>query len=85
MHFVNTNLLEERVQVLLPEKELSELPDNSPNIFRRSKIDHFMTRSSATFYNEKCSVLNNFCCAEFSAYYTLEINQIKPLNISQIN
>ena len=33
VYFVNTNLLEERVQILVPEKELSRLPDDSPNIF----------------------------------------------------
>ena len=55
VYFVNTNLPEE---VLLPEKELSKLPDNSPNIFKRSNIDRYMERPSATFYNGKCSVLN---------------------------
>ena len=34
VYFVNTNPPEERIQVLLSEKELSKLPDNSPNIFR---------------------------------------------------
>ena len=33
VHFVNTNLSEERFQVLLPEKQLSELVDNSPDNF----------------------------------------------------
>ena len=36
VYFVNTNLPEERVQVLLSEKELIELPNNSPNIFKKS-------------------------------------------------
>ena len=35
MYFFNTNLPEERVQVLLSEKKLSELPDNGPNILRK--------------------------------------------------
>ena len=35
MYFFNTNLPEERVQVLLSEKKLSELPDNVPNILRK--------------------------------------------------
>ena len=34
--FVSTNLTEERVQVLLPKNEPRELPDDSPNIFKRS-------------------------------------------------
>ena len=37
--FFNTNQPEERVQVLLTEKELSKLPDDSPNIFKKLNID----------------------------------------------
>ena len=36
MYFVNANLSEERVQLLLSEKVLRELPDGSPNIFKES-------------------------------------------------
>ena len=72
VYFVNTNLPQERVQVLFSEKELSELPGGSPNISQKSNIGRYMERPNATFCNEKCSVLNNFCNAEFLAYYTLE-------------
>ena len=85
VYFVSTNLPEERVQVLLPEKELSELPDNSPNIFKRSNIDHYMERPGATFCNGKYSVLNDFVMQNFSHITHLKINQIRPVNISQIN
>ena len=33
IYFLNTNTPEERVQILLSEEELSELPNDSPNIF----------------------------------------------------
>ena len=39
VYFINANLPGEQVQVLLPEKELSELPD----------IDRYMERPKATF------------------------------------
>ena len=42
VYFVNTNPPEERVQALLSEKELSELPDNSPNLFKKSNINCYM-------------------------------------------
>ena len=42
VYFVNNSLPEERIRVLLLEKELSKLPDNSPNIFKRSKVDRYM-------------------------------------------
>ena len=72
VYFVNTNLPKERVQVLLSEKELNRLPDDSPNIFKRSNIDRYMERPSATFCNGKYRVLKDFCYAEFLAYYKLE-------------
>ena len=70
--FVNTNLPEERVKILLSEKELSKLPDDSSNIFKKSNINCYIERSNATFCHRKYSALNNFCYAEFLAYYTLE-------------
>ena len=72
VYFVNTNLPEERVRVLLSKKKLSELPDNSSNIFKKSNIDCYVERPNATFCNGKYSVLDYFCLAEFFAYYTLE-------------
>ena len=72
MYYVNTNLPEERIQVLLSEKEFSELPDDSPNIFKKSNIYRYAERPSASFFNGKYSALNNFSYAEFLAYYTLE-------------
>ena len=44
VYFVNTNLSEKRAKVLLPEKELSRLADDCPNIFKRSNIDCYMER-----------------------------------------
>ena len=49
--FVNTNLSEERVQVLFPEKELIEPPHNSPNISKKSNVDCYMERPNAAFCN----------------------------------
>ena len=37
--FVNANLSEDQVHVLLSKKEPSELPDDNPNIFKESNID----------------------------------------------
>ena len=73
MYFVNTNLPNERIQILLSEKKgLSELPGDSPNIFKKSNIDYYVEKPIATFCNGKCTVLNDFCYAEFLAYYRLE-------------
>ena len=60
VYFVNTYPPEERVKVLLSEKELSELPDNSANIFKKSNIDRYMKRPNAIFCNGKYSILDDF-------------------------
>ena len=65
VYFINTNPPEERVQALLSEKELSELPDNSLNIFRKCNIDLYMERPSVTFCNGRCSILDDFVTQKF--------------------
>ena len=70
--FVNTNPLEERVLILLSEKERRGLPDDSPNIFKKLNIDRYLERPSPTFCNGKYSTLVDFCFAWFWKNYTLE-------------
>ena len=72
VYFVYINLPEERFQVLLSEKKLKELRNDYLNILKKSNIDCYMGRPRATFYNVKNSFLNDFCYAEFLAFYTLE-------------
>ena len=47
MFFVNTNLPEERVQVLLSEKQHSKLPEDSPDIFKKTNIEHYLESPNA--------------------------------------
>ena len=85
VYFVNTNLPEERLQVLLSEEELRELPDDSPSIFKKLNIDRYVERPSATFCNGKYSTLNEFCYAEFLAYYSLENKSSNSCDSNQMN
>ena len=66
--FVNTYPQEERVQVLISQRELSKVTGDSPNIFKKSNIDRYMERQF---------ILWNFCYVYFLAYYTLENKWIK--------
>ena len=70
MYIVNPNLSEERVRVLPSKKELSELPDDSSNIFKKSNIERYAERPSATVCNGKYIVLSM-------------LHDNKPGNISQ--
>ena len=59
MYFGNKNLAEESVYILLSEKELSELPDDSPNIFKKLNINRCMERPNVTFCNGKNNKIMN--------------------------
>ena len=80
VYFVNKNPLEERVQVLLSKKRVSELPDNRPNLFQKSNTDGYMERPSGTFCSDKYATSDDFCYAEFSAYYTRENKPSKTVD-----
>ena len=71
MQFVNTNLPEERSRILQTEKQLSSLPEDSTNIFKRNNSDRYLARPSVSFCDGKYSILDSFCFAEFSAYCSL--------------
>ena len=60
-----TNLPEERVPVLLSEKELSELPGDSPHISKKRDIDCHSAMENTVFLTIPVVII-------FSIYYTLE-------------
>ena len=70
--FGNKNVPQEPAQVLLSGKKLNELPDDSANTFRKSNIDWYIDRRNVLLSGEKCSALDDYCYAEFSAYYTMD-------------
>ena len=49
------------LQGLLSDKEFSELPNNSPNIFKKTNVDCYAERPNAKLWNEKYKILNDFC------------------------
>ena len=68
-YFVNKNLCGERVKVLLSVKQLSELPDDCLNNFRKSNVHCYKDRTDKLYLGWKYSAVNDFCYAKFSAYY----------------
>ena len=74
IYVVNPNLPEKNVSILLSEKELIQLPDNSPNNFRKSNwLLHWKT---------KCNILQwkIQCFKQF-----LSCKSMRLVNISQMN
>ena len=63
VQFANTNLPEERSNVLLTEEQISFLPEDSTDIFRRNSIDRYIARPSVSFCDGLFSILDSFCFA----------------------
>ena len=69
--FANTNLPENRYRVCLSEAELKELPEDSPDIFKKNMLDRYMSRPDVSFASGKCAIVDQMCFAEFLRYYSL--------------
>ena len=69
--FANTNLPEERCNILLAEDKLNQLPYESTKIFKRTNLDRYIDRPNTSFCQGKFEILDSFCYAEFLAYYTV--------------
>ena len=70
--FANTNLPDKRHRVCKSEKELRELPDDSTDVFKKNNLDRYLDRPGTTFKGGKYRVLDQFCYAQFLAYYYLD-------------
>ena len=70
--FINTNLLEKRFRVCCTEEELSELPEDSTNVYKRNMLDRYVERPDQNFKNAKYAAVDSMCFAEFCAYYYLD-------------
>ena len=66
--FINTNLPEKRFRICRTEVELSELPEDSTDVFKRNMLDRYMDRPNETYKNGKYSVVDTMCFAEFCSH-----------------
>ena len=84
--YTNTNLPEKRLKILRSQEEISQLPDESEDIFKINILDRYMNRPDHIFCNGHYAVLNDFCYAEFLRYYYLvphiKENDWQPVELS---
>ena len=73
--FTNSNIPEKRFQLCLAENEISELPEDSKEAFKRSMVHRYIDWPNLTSSSNKFTVLDAFCLAEFSRYYYLPSNR----------
>ena len=72
--FANTNLPDKRYRMCKNKKELSELPEDSTDVFKKNNLDRYLDRPNRTFKGGRYGVLDDFCYAQFLAYYVLNSN-----------
>ena len=63
VQFVNTALPEGRSKIIQTEGQLSSLPEDSNNFFKRNNIDRYLPRSPVPFCDGKHGILDSFCFA----------------------
>ena len=73
VQFVNTNLPEESSKILQNEEQLSSLPEDSTDIFKRNNINVTLLhhQSYVVIKNQVYGILDSLCLAEFTAYHIL--------------
>ena len=62
------------------EEELSELPEDSPAVFKRNMLDRYMNRPNETYKNGKYSVVDRMCFAEFCSHYYLSNSKCNDID-----
>lgn len=73
--FANSNTPEKRYRVCRSEEEISNLPPDSTDIFKRNMPDRYMDRPSLEFKNGKYRIVDQMCYSEFLSNYS---QKIKP-------
>ena len=81
--FANNNIPEKRYRICRSEEEISKMPEDSTDLFKKNMLDRYLDRPDAQFCNGRYTRLNNMCYAEFLANYSLESNPLKNENDSQ--
>ena len=59
--FANSNMPEKRFRIFLCKNEISDLPEDSKNLFKRNMVDGYIDRPDMTSFGGKYSLLNSFC------------------------
>ena len=69
--YANNNLPKKRFKMLRLKEEISCLPDDSKDIFKKNMLDRYMDRPDESFLNGRYNSMNLICYAEFLRYYYL--------------
>ena len=67
--FINIDLPEKRIRTRISEQQLSELEDDSTEVYNSNIIERYSDRPNRSHINGAFGHVDNLCLAEFAAYY----------------
>ena len=67
--FINTDLPKNRIRTCKSQQQLSELEDDSTEIYNSNIIERYSDRSNRSYMNGAFGQVDDLCLAEFAAYY----------------
>ena len=67
--FINTDLPEKRIRTRKSQQQLSELGDDSTEIYNSNIIERYSDRPNRSSMNGSFGQVDDLCLAEFAAYY----------------
>ena len=73
--FANSNLPEKRYRICRSEEEITNMPSDSTDIFKKNMLDRYTDRPNRTFKNGKYRLIDSMCFAEFLSNYYLSVKQ----------
>ena len=66
--FANSNIPEKRFCIFLNENEISDLPEDSKNVFKRNMVDRYIDQPDMTSFGGKYSLLSYFVIQRFQDF-----------------
>ena len=69
----NSNISENRINMILSEKEIAELPDDSSDVYKRNMFDRYLGRPSIGIYE----IVGQLCFSEFVKHYQLALKPVE--------
>ena len=75
--FINTDLPEKRIRTRKSQQQLSELEDDSTELYNSNIIERYSDRPNRSYMNGAFGQVDDLCLAEFAAYYYKDYKPIE--------
>ena len=81
--FINTDLPEKRIRMRKSQQQLSELEDDSTEIYNSNIIERYSDRPNRSYMNGAFGQVDDLCLADFPSYYYKDYKPIEDRPIDK--